>query len=169
MAKVPPFSELIAATTRSAVHLETRDAYTPSDPQFQDWLAGRPIPVPAIPDWRDLVREHTARGVSFRRARVVSEPVSDCVRFEHFITDATNVAGGEEIRWLPRQRAGSVCVPVNDFWVFDDRLVRFGYFAGDGEFVEHELTDDLEAVRTCVTAFEAVWGIAVPHAAYRLA
>ena len=28
MATVPPFSELIAATTTSAVHLEMRDAYT---------------------------------------------------------------------------------------------------------------------------------------------
>jgi hypothetical protein len=44
MAKVPPFSELIAATTTSAVHLEMRDAYTPDDPQFLDWLAGKPIP-----------------------------------------------------------------------------------------------------------------------------
>jgi hypothetical protein len=167
MAKVPPFSELIAATTTSAVHLEVRDSYTPSDPLYQDWLAGRPVPVPAIPDWRDLVREHTARGVRFRRARVVSEPLSDSVRFEHFITDATNIAGGEEIRWLPRRQAGSLCVPVNDFWVFDDRLVRFGYFAGDGEFLEHELTDDPEAVRTCARAFEAVWDIAVPHVGYR--
>ena len=44
MGKVPPFSDLIAATTTSAVHLELRDAYTPSDPQFQDWLAGTPTP-----------------------------------------------------------------------------------------------------------------------------
>jgi hypothetical protein len=167
MAKVPPFSELIAATTRTAVHLETRDGYTPSDPLFQDWLAGRPVPVPAIPDWRDLVRAHTARGVTFRRARVVSEPLSDYIRYEHFITDATNIAGGEAIRWLPRQSAPGLLVPLADFWVFDDRLVRFGHFAGDCEFLEHELADDLEVVRTCAEAFERVWELGVPHAGYR--
>jgi hypothetical protein len=167
MAKVPPFSELIAATTRKAVHLETRDSYTPSDPLFKDWLAGKPVPVPAIPDWRDLVRAHTARGVQFRRARVVSEPLSDYIQYEHFITDATNIAGGENIRWLPRQNAPGLLVPLADFWVFDDRLVRFGHFAGDGEFLEHELIDDPEVVRTCAEAFERVWGLGMPHADYR--
>ncbi len=167
MGTVPPFRELIAAATRTAVHLETRDVYTPSDPLYQDWLAGRPVPVPALPEWRELVRFHTARGVKFRRARIVSEPLSDYIRYEHYITDASNVAGGEEIRWLPRQKAGGLLVPVNDFWVLDDRLVRWGYFAGDGEFLEHELTADPETAGTCADAFERVWEIATPHADYR--
>ena len=153
--------------TTSAVHLETRDVYAPSDPPYQDWLAGRPVPVPALPEWRDLVRFHAARGVRFRRARIVSEPLSDYIRYEHYITDASNVAAGEEIRWLPRHQARGLLVPVNDFWVLDDRLVRFGYFAGDGEFVEHELTDDPEIVRACAEVFEGVWEIATPHADYR--
>jgi hypothetical protein len=53
--------------------------------------------------------------------------------------------------------------------VLDNRLVRFGYFAGDGEFLEHELTDDPEIVRICGEAFERVWEIGVPHADYRAA
>jgi hypothetical protein len=123
--------------------------------------------VPALPEWRDLVRFHTAKGVTFRRARIVSEPLSDYIRYEHHITDASNVAAGEEIRWLPRREAGGLLVPVNDFWVLDGRLVRFGYFAGDGEFLEHELTDDPQIVRMCAEAFKRVWGIATPHADYR--
>ena len=71
------------------------------------------------------------------------------------------------MRWLPRRRASDLCLPGNDFWVFDDRLVRFGYFAGDGEFLEHELADDPAVVRLCAAAFEAVWERAVPHAGYR--
>jgi hypothetical protein len=66
---VPPFSELIAATTCSAAHLESRDAYTPDDPAFLAWKAGRPVPVPAGAAWYDLVREHTARGITFRSHR----------------------------------------------------------------------------------------------------
>ena len=123
--------------------------------------------MPALPEWRDLVRFQTARGVRFRRARIVSEPLSDYIRYEHYITDASNVAAGEEIRWLPRRKAGGLLVPVNDFWVLDGRLVRLGYFAGDGEFVEHELTDDPKIARTCTEAFERVWELAIPHADYR--
>ena len=62
MAKARPFTELIAETTRSAVHLETRDAYTPDDPAFLAWLAGRPVSALAGADWYDLVREHRPWG-----------------------------------------------------------------------------------------------------------
>lgn len=167
MAQVPPFSELIAATTRSAVHLELRDTYDPETPQYREWLAGTPRPVPASPEWFEFVREHTARGVRFRRARIVSEPLSDYIRFEHEATGGLNVAAGEEVRWLPRKRARGLSVPVNDYWVFDDRLVRLGYFAGDGTYLDDELTDDPGIVRTCAEAFERVWELAIPHADYR--
>jgi hypothetical protein len=167
MATVPTFSELIAATTASAVHLEMRDAYTPDDQRFLDWLAGKPLPEQANPEWSALVRTHAARGVRFRRARVVSEPIAPFIRFEYEITATVNIAAGEQVRWLPRRRASDLCLPGNDFWVFDDRLVRFGYFAGDGEFLEHELADDPAVVRQCSTAFEVVWDRAVPHAEYR--
>ena len=63
MGTVPPFSELIAATASSAVHLEMRDAYTPDDQRFLDWLAGMPLSHPANPAWSQLVRTHAARGV----------------------------------------------------------------------------------------------------------
>jgi hypothetical protein len=167
MAQVPPFSELIAATTRSAVHLELRDTYDPDTPQYREWLAGRPRPVPASPEWYDLVRRHTARGVRFRRARIVSEPLSDYIRFEHEATGGLNVAAGEEVRWLPRRHARGLSVPVNDYWVFDDRLVRFGYFDGDGTYLDDELIDTPEIVRTCTDAFERVWELAIPHSDYR--
>ena len=166
MGTVPPFSELIAATTRSAVHLEARDAYTPSDPAFLAWKAGRPVPAPAGEDWYDLVREHTARGVEFRRARIVSEPLADYTRFEYEST-AYNIAAGEQVRWLPRHRAPGLLVPLCDFWVLDGRLVRFGFFAGDGEFLGDDLADDPEIARTCADAFERVWERAVPHAGYQ--
>ena|SRR5579862_538891 len=166
MAMVPPFSELIATTTRSAVHLETRDAYTPDDERFLGWLAGKPLPIPANPAWSDLVRTHTARGVLFRRARVVSEPLADYIRFEHAITEEVNISAGEDVRWLPRRLAPSLRVPLCDFWLLDGRLVRFGYFAGNGDFLGDEVTDDPEVARTCAETFEAVWERAIPHDLY---
>ena len=144
-----------------------RDAYTPSNPQFLEWKAGQPRPVPASPAWYDLVRTHVARGVRFRRARVVSEPVSDFIRFEYEGTAGLNIAAGEEVRWLPRRRTSDLCLPGNDFWLFDDRMIRFHYFSGDGEIVEDELVGDPAVIRTCAAAFEAVWERAIPHAEYR--
>jgi hypothetical protein len=164
---IPPFSELIAQTTSSAVHLEMRDAYTPSDPLFQAWKAGEPLPSPLLPDWHDLVREHTARGVVFRRARVVSEPLSDFTRFEYEVTEPLNIAAGEQVRWLPRRQATDLALPGNDFWLFDDRLVRVHHFSGVGEIVEDELSQDPALIKLCASAFEAVWERAIDHKDYR--
>ena len=167
MGTVPPFSELIAATASSAVHMEMRDAYTPDDQRFLDWLAGKPIPRPANPRWSELVWAHTARGVRFRRVRVVSEPLADYIRFEHAITSEVNVSAGEDVRWVPRRRASDLCLPGNDFWLFDDRLIRFSYFSGDGDILGDEMVSDPAVARTCAAAFEAAWGRGIPHADYR--
>lgn len=163
---MPPFSELIAATTHAACHLETRDVCTPDDPAFLDWKAGNPVSDPAGASWYDLVREHTAKGVSFRRARIVSEPLASYIRFEYQST-AFNVAAGESVRWLSRHTAPGLLVPLADYWVFDGRLVRFGFFAGDGTFLGHELTDDAKVVKACAEAYERVWERAIPHDKYQ--
>ncbi|MQB02458.1 MAG: hypothetical protein GEU78_19985, partial [Actinobacteria bacterium] len=102
---VPPFPELLATASRSAIHLEMRDVYTPSDPLFTAWQRGEPVDRSEREQmWRDLIGGAVARGVQLRRARVVSEPLSPYIRYEHSVTEATNVAAGEQVRWLPRSR-----------------------------------------------------------------
>lgn len=168
MTERPTFEELFAKCERSAVHLELRDTYTPDDPVYLDWKAG--VRIDAVERWRDwfgLVKATVARGVSIRRARVISEPITDFVRHEYDLTADLNIAAGERVRWLPRRRASDLMLPGNDYWVFDDRLVRFGHFAGDGTYLGQELIEDPAVVKSCSTAFEAVWERAVDHADYR--
>jgi hypothetical protein len=168
---VPPFSELIARTTSTAVHLEMRDTYTPHDQDFQAWLSGQPVTAllgsPDHQQWAGIVRTHVSRGVAIRRARIVSEPLADFIRYEHQMTGYLNVPAGEQVRWLTRRRTSGLCLPGNDFWLFDCSLVRFGYFAGNGEFIGHELTDDPAIARLCSASFEAVWQRAVDHSVYQ--
>jgi hypothetical protein len=164
--------ELLGACERSAVHLELRDGYSRADPLFQRWQAGQLDDSvdqdPWLRPWLDLVAEATRRGVTVRRARVVSEPVSEYIRYEHAITFA-NVDAGEDIRWLPRRQASRLLLPGNDFWVFDDRLVLWNHFTGEGERSPggHEADDDPESVKVCAAAFDAVWERAVPHGEYQ--
>jgi hypothetical protein len=110
----------------------------------------------------------TGRGVQVRRARVISEPVTSYIRFEH-ATTSSNVEAGEQVGWLPRRLASGLLIPGNDFWVFDTRLALFWCFSGDGDFVGAELSDDLALVKQCATAFDAVWEHAIPHPEYQLA
>ncbi|MFI1184286.1 DUF6879 family protein [Streptomyces sp. NPDC020799] len=148
-----------------------RDGYMPSDPAFAAWKDGKlSDPVGGDPDfqqWLDWVSEASRRGVEFRRARVISVPESDYIRFEHFSSQA-NVEAGENIRWLPRRQASDIALPGNDFWVFDNELVLVLHFTGDGELADRELTRDKQVLHLCLSAFEAVWERAVPHEDYRL-
>jgi len=165
----PTFETLLSRCTATAVHLEMRDEYTPLDPVYLDWQAGVAIdPKERWGEWYDLVKATTARGVVVRRARIVSEPVTDFIKYEYDLTEGLNLAAGEEVRWLARRQASVICLPGNDFWVFDDRLVRFGYFAGNGDILDDEFTEDEAVVRLCATAFESVWQRAIPHREYRI-
>lgn len=165
---LPEFKDLIADTKQSAVHLEMRDLYTPNGPVFVDWKAGIPIDFGRHQDWVDLVRATVGRGVRWRRARIVSEPVTEFIRYEHETTTIVNVPAGEEVRWLPRRRASDLCLPGNDFWVFDDRIVRFTHFTGDGEYGPTEISEDPAVVKLCVDAFASVWERGIDHADYHV-
>ncbi|MFF5265419.1 DUF6879 family protein [Actinomadura viridis] len=92
---------LLARASRSAAHLEMRDSYSPS-PGYDDWKAGGDGRTDRSP-WVSAAQDAVGRGVRARRARVVSEPVSDYTRWLHMVTDV-NLKAGEEVRWLPRQR-----------------------------------------------------------------
>ncbi|WP_405677504.1 hypothetical protein OG292_23670 [Streptomyces sp. NBC_01511] len=106
LGKAPTFDELFRNCRSSAVHLEMRDGYMKSDPVFIDWHAGRRIdPAERWPEWHELVPEATGRGVAVRRARIVSEPVSEYIRFEYEVTEGLNISAGEKFRWLSRRHA----------------------------------------------------------------
>ncbi|MFB6679907.1 DUF6879 family protein [Streptomyces sp. NPDC056390] len=60
-----------------------------------------------------------------------------------------NVYAGEEVRWLPHQRASNIALPGNDFWLFDDQVIRWGYFSGGGAVVGHEISEDRGAAKLC--------------------
>ncbi|MFJ5227609.1 DUF6879 family protein [Streptomyces sp. NPDC088400] len=173
MTAEPTFDELFRLAERSAVHLEMRDGYMRSDPRFLAWQQDRSSVSadsdPAQRPWMQLMREITGRGVEVRRARIVSEPISDYIRFEHHLT-AGNTTAGERVRWLPRRRASDLALPGNDFWLLDDSLVVFLHFTGEGELSpegDEERTIDPSVVQLCSAAFESVWERATPHEEYR--
>ncbi|MFD6684190.1 DUF6879 family protein [Micromonospora parva] len=169
----PPFDELLSRCTRSAVHLEMRDQYgvAAEASDFRAWLETGQLDTDPHSEgwapWVDLISRAVARGVSVRRARIVSEPVSDYIRYEHAST-VVNLAAGEDVRWLPRRHASEIALPGNDFWLFDSQIIRWGYFSGDGALVGHEVSDDPAAANLCTEAFATVWDRAIPHTQYAI-
>ncbi|MGA4844609.1 DUF6879 family protein [Streptomyces sp. G45] len=170
---VPTFPDLLGRATESAVHLEMRDSYAVDyeSESFARWRQGfRHDPADRASWWRpwlDLIQETVGRGVAVRRARIVSQPVSEYIRYEHSGT-FTNVAAGEQVRWLPRRQASDLALPGNDFWLIDGRLIRWNHFTGDGASAGGEISTDPAAAKLCADAFEAVWARAIPHDEFRI-
>ncbi|MGH3392853.1 MAG: DUF6879 family protein, partial [Actinomadura sp.] len=83
-----------------------RDSYAGTSPAFAAWQAGEPYNrSEADSAWHALVHAMISRGADVRRGRIVSEPISDYVRYEYEATPAANLTAGEQVRWLPRRHA----------------------------------------------------------------
>ncbi|MFD7158830.1 DUF6879 family protein [Kribbella sp. NPDC059898] len=161
-------SELLSSFKHSAVHLETRDAYgTVTElPYMAKWARGEPDDLAWLDEWCQELRDHAQAGRGVRRARVVSEPLSDYQRWSYSIAHPM-VEAGEDIRWVPRRLTSTICLPGNDFYLIDNLQVVFLHYAGSGLNTAFTTTTDPAVVEMCSSAFERVWALAVPHREYQ--
>ena len=161
------FEELLVSFRREAIHLEMRDAYGTAVelPHMAKWAVREPDDLEWLQGWCATLGEHVKAGKSVRRARIVSEPLSDYQRWSYSIAYPM-VEAGEDIRWVPRSRVSSVALPGNDFFLFDDRLAVFLLYAGNGLATGKLSSADPADIRLCRSAFEAVWKLSIPHCEY---
>lgn len=159
---------LVDGFGREAAHLETRDAYgtTVELPHMATWAAGEPDDLHWLDGWCSTLRDHVRAGRWVRRARIVSEPLSDYQRWSHSIAWPM-VDAGEDIRWVPRRLVSSVALPGNDYYLFDDRLVVFLLYAGSGVGTDKVTSTDPADIRLCRSAFEAAWKASIAHSDYQ--
>lgn len=158
--------DLIRGIAREAVHLEMRDSYGVDSELFARWKAGEPDDLSWARPWCDEVRAGVAEGKSYRRACIVSEPLSEYQQWAYGVTHP-QVEAGEDLRWVPRRLVSAVALPGNDFWLLDGTTVVFGIFSGEDEGVERQLYTDPDVVQLCRDAFAAVWELAIPHREYK--
>lgn len=167
------FEALFDSAHQSAVHLELRDSYATSeeDGDYARWLRTGVANLDPESDfwleWTKLVRRTVGRGVVVRRVRIVSEPVTDYVRYEYAGTPV-NLSLGEGVRWLPRRNTSELALPGNDFWLIDGKTVLWNHFSGDGEVVGHEITANPVAAQLCAQAFVAAWERGIEHDQYNI-
>ena len=101
---------------RAALHLEMRDSYGTQveKPHLRKWERGESDDIEWLKPWFDTVRLGTQSGKVFRRMRIISEPITDYIRWEHMDAHLF-VEAGEDIRWLPRKLVSAIAFPGNDF------------------------------------------------------
>jgi len=91
--------------------------------------------------WLDMLREAAGEGRRFARVRVVTLPLTDYSRFGVWCARFTNGAG-EDIRYLPRDKAEAVGLPDHDYWLFDSRKLVRMHFDDNDAFLGGEVIED---------------------------
>jgi hypothetical protein len=164
-------NQLFETFTSDAFHLELRDDYSVPDENgpYEGWLRGEPVDYSYMAPWTQLIKRVTSEGKTVRRVRVVTEPHTPYIQWEHSAT-AHNEEAGEAIRWLPRHfLPDDLVIPMggNDWWLFDDRLLAVGLFDADGHVLGSELIETPEVVAECVRVRDLLWSLATPHREYK--
>lgn len=160
------FQEMIRHSTR-AFHLELRDVYGVEDEAvpFEKWLNGELDDFAWRSEWLSFIEDATTTGVKVERARVVTEPHSDYVRWAMAL-DPQNIAAGEDIRYLPRHYAEDIRLPDEDCWLFDNDRLVLSLFTPDGGSGGFAREDDPELIKQYRVACDQVWSRAVAYSEY---
>ena len=145
------FARLVLSYQHTAFRLEQRDDqyHDPEeDEPFRRFLAGDPV-TGWNDEWEQMLRRRTADGQRMTRVRVVAEPHTGYTRFLLHLA-GINVPAGEDIRYLPHDRAEGLDLPDEDFWLVDSTTVVILRFADDNTLLGGEVHDDpAVVVRHC--------------------
>lgn len=131
----------------TAFRLECLSAYAVTEDDeaqaFRLWLAGQQPPQKER-EWPKLCASAVAARKSMQRVRLVTQPLSDYLRFEMEWGYPPNVAAGEDIRILDHEPAGLLKV---DFWLFDETTAVVLEYADDGRFLRAVVAASVEPYR----------------------
>lgn len=153
----------------TAFRLETlQDYVADEDEPLRRFLAGEAPPHdPAKDRWVARIRAAQASGKLMQRVHIVTEPLTDYLRYELAWSYAPNVAAGEDIRILP-VAAGEwpPGLPTHDYWLFDSRtLLRMEYDA-DGNYLAAVLVDDSAEIAAACAWRDCALSAATPYTDY---
>ncbi|MBV2357448.1 hypothetical protein KUM39_24300 [Streptomyces sp. J2-1] len=157
------FSALFGKFEHTAWRLETRRRYA-SDEQDDTW---RQFVETGQIEWTfdhpycATIRRQTGLGKRVERVRLVDDPPTTG---QLYLLDNAkrNSQLGEDIRNLYRSDADRMKLPVEDFWLFDSRLIALLKFDDDDQLTHVDLiTEPAEVVRCCMIR-DAAWHHAVP-------
>jgi hypothetical protein len=137
---------------REAFRLETLDWYDSpgTDERVRRFLAGQPDDPAIRAGWDELLAEARAAGKRMSRVHVVTEPLSDYLRFELDFYRGS-AAAGEDIRILPRSRVTGLDLPGFDFWLMDGTTAAVMTYGDRGLWLGVQVVTDPGFAARCRT------------------
>jgi hypothetical protein len=143
----PDLGRLFQSFRSTAFRLECLPAYAVTEDDeaqaFHLWLEGEQPPQKER-EWPKLCASAVAARKSMQRVRLVTQPLSEYLRFEMEWGYPPNVAAGEDIRILDHEPEGLLKV---DFWLFDDASAVVLEYDDQGHFLRPVVAETVEPYR----------------------
>lgn len=154
--------------TERVYRLETLDSYdAPNEHEpYRRFLAGEPVDPAWRQPWRKLVTGVVESGRTMARCHVVTEPLTDYVRFSLLHGYPASIESGEDVRIIGREAAAAAQLPEIDYWLFDDSLAARLIYDGAGHLLRVELINDAGELERFVHWRDTALRSAAPLAAY---
>jgi uncharacterized protein DUF6879 len=133
----------IAANATDLFRLEAQPTYLVEQEadDFAAWRRGdRTLLTPEANTWLAHIRDTTAAGARWSRVRILDYPLTDYAEFELHGYQA-NQRAGERIYVADRAWSRELHDLREDFWIFDETVVRMIYDQ-EGHFLRPELAAD---------------------------
>ena len=169
----PEFAALFAAFKYTAYRLETLQQYGVGyeDESFRAFATGKPLRAdPARDEWTAMIRSATAQGKAFQRVHVVTEPLSEYLRYEMAWWYGPNVDAGDDVRILPADcdRADDLVAlrELPDYWLFDSSDLWVMNYDTAGQFRYAEQASDPGVIVTHAHWRDAAMHYAIPYTDY---
>ncbi|MFE6153672.1 DUF6879 family protein [Streptomyces sp. NPDC057889] len=157
------FNGLFEKFEHTAWRLETRRRYASDETTetYAQFLAEGRVDWPMDTWYCETIKRQTAGGTSVGRVRLLDAPPTAGQRY--LLSNAVrNAELGEDIRTMHRADADRLKLGIEDFWIFDSRLVARLNFSDDDELIDVELiTEPAEVVRYSMIR-DAAWHHATP-------
>ncbi|MGW6257031.1 DUF6879 family protein [Streptomyces sp. NPDC055085] len=163
-----PFKEIahfFETFEHTAWRLETRGGYATdrTSEAWARWKVGQDVAHDPPNAWRRNVARQTGLGKRFGRVRVVDDPLTEGQAFL-LARAPSNVAVGDEVRYLPRSDADRIGLPPLDFWLIDSRTLLTLVFDDADTTLGVTITEEPAEVLAACQARDAAW-----HFAFRTA
>ncbi len=140
------FNALFDAAQHSVFRLESHQFYG-GDPAYDRWRQrqGRPERSVRTSAWLARIARTTAAGVSWSRARIVTEPVSNYTLYE-VLTYVESQAAGEQVGIVEQDSWNGHLELPEDFWLIDagtpDAVAVWMHYADDGALISRVMSTD---------------------------
>jgi hypothetical protein len=123
--------------------------------------------TPELRQWTQLIRAHAQAGRTMQRVHVVTEPLSDYIRFE-LTGYAPNVEAGEDVRVISVREGEPwpADLPHYDYWLFDSHELYDQHYDADGMWLGTEPVGDPERIVDACHWRDAALHQAVPWKDY---